>query len=95
VASGAPSSRTPVGVYYTTYKLAGGWTTSTYTCRPVVGFKQGSGYAFHSRLYYPNSSRLTDASIGYPKSHGCIRMYDEDINYIYDYIPLNTTVVVH
>ena len=95
VGSGAPSTPTPVGVYATTYKLSYGWTTATYTCRPVVGFKQNSGYAFHSRLYYPNSSKLTDASIGYPVSHGCIRMYDEDIYYIYDNIPNGTTVVVY
>ncbi|MDR0951844.1 MAG: S-layer homology domain-containing protein [Oscillospiraceae bacterium] len=95
IGSGAMGSKTPVGVYYTTYKLASGWTTATYTCRPVVGFKLGSGYAFHSRLYYPNSNRLTDASIGFPVSHGCIRMYDEDINFIYNSIPLNTTVVVY
>lgn len=93
--SGAPGSGTPVGVYYTTYKLAAGWTTGSYTCKPVVGFKQGSGYAFHSRLYYPNSSTLKDPSIGFPVSAGCIRMYDEDINYIYNEIPLNTTVVVY
>ena len=60
-----------------------------------MGFKINSGYAFHSRLYYPNSSQLKDPSIGFPVSAGCIRMYDEDIQYIFDNIPLNTTVVVH
>lgn len=95
VGSGAPASPTPVGVYYTTYKLASGWTTGSYTCKPVVGFKVNTGYAFHSRLYYPNSPVLKDPSIGFPVSAGCIRMYDEDINYIYNNIPLNTTVVVY
>lgn len=94
VSTGAPSSPTPVGIYYTTYNLERGWTTATYTCRPVVGFKANSGYAFHSRLYYPNSSTLTDATIGYPASHGCVRMYDEDVRYIFDNIPLGTAVVV-
>ncbi|MBS7402702.1 MAG: S-layer homology domain-containing protein [Oscillospiraceae bacterium] len=95
VGSGAPQSPTPVGVYKTTYKQAAGWTTSTYTCSPVVGFYQGTGYAFHSRLYYPRSNVLTDARIGFPVSHGCFRMYDEDIQYIYDTIPKDTTVVVY
>lgn len=94
VATGASHSQTPVGVYYTTYLNPTGWTTATYTCRPVVGFKTGSGYAFHSRLYYPNSTTLTDADIGMPISHGCVRMYDEDVWYIYNNIPLGTTVVV-
>ena len=95
VGTGRPGNGTPVGVYDTTYKLASGWTTGSYTCRPVVGFRLGSGYAFHSRLYYPNSTTLKDASIGFPVSAGCIRMYDEDINYIYNEIPLGTTVVVY
>lgn len=95
VGTGATRSQTPVGVYYTTYKQEAGWTTSTYTCRPVVGFYKGTGYAFHSRLYYPRTSTLTDAQIGYPVSHGCVRMYDEDVWYIYNSIPLGTTVVVY
>jgi lipoprotein-anchoring transpeptidase ErfK/SrfK len=90
-----PTPVTPNGAYWQiTYKNAAGWTTSTYTCKPVVGFYQG-GYAFHSRLYYPNSSTLMDPSIGYPISHGCIRMYDPDIQYIYDNIPVGTRVVVY
>lgn len=93
--SGAPGSGTPVGVYDITYKLASGWNTSSYTCKPVVGFKRNSGYAFHSRLYYPNSTKLKDPSIGFPVSAGCIRMYDEDINYIYNSMPIGSTVVVY
>ena len=94
VGTGAPGTGTPVGLYTTTYKLAAGWTTSTYTVKPVVGFKNGTGYAFHSRLFYPGTTRLMDASIGYPISHGCVRMYDEDVAYIYNNIPVGTTVVV-
>ena len=95
VGTGAPGTGTPVGVYTTTYKSAAGWTTSTYNVHPVVGFKSGTGYAFHSRLYYPNGKTMKDASIGYPISHGCVRMYDTDVNYIYDNIPIGTTVVVY
>lgn len=94
VGTGAPGTGTPVGVYTTTYKLRSGWTTKTYTVRPVVGFKENTGYAFHSRLYYPNTSKLSDSSIGFPVSHGCVRMYDEDVWYIYNNIPNKTTVVV-
>jgi len=94
VATGAPRSPTPVGVYKTTYKQRG-WFTEEYNCFPVVRFLKGSGYAFHSRLYYPGSmTRLSDARIGYPISHGCIRMYNEDVQWLYDYIPESTTVVV-
>lgn len=95
VGTGATGRDTPIGTWTITYKLLAGWTTSTYTVKPVVGFKQDTGYAFHSRLYYPGTSTLSDASIGYPVSHGCVRMYENDIKYIYDTIPFGTTVVVY
>ena len=93
--TGKSSSQTPVGVTYITYKQKSGWTTSSYTVAPVVRFYPGTGYAFHSRLYYPNSSTLKDASIGYPCSHGCVRMLTQDVTYIYNYMPNNTTVVIY
>ncbi len=95
VGTGAPGRGTPVGVWKTTYKTWEGWTTSTYTVKPVVGFKDNTGYAFHSRLYRPGTTTVSDASIGFPVSHGCVRMYDQDILYIYNNIPLGTTVVVY
>ena len=95
VGTGAPGRGTPPGVWTTTYKQVNGWTTGSYTVKPVVRFRQGTGYAFHSRIYYPNTTRLKDPAIGYPISLGCIRMYDEDIWFIYDTIPDGTTVVVH
>ena len=92
--TGSLSTPTPVGVYTVWARSAAGWTTGTYNVRPVVNFRVGSGYAFHSRLYNPGHNYLTDPSIGFPVSHGCIRMYDEDVQWIYDNIPNNTSVVV-
>ena len=95
VGTGAPGRGTATGVTTTTYKQRDGWVTGSYMCKPVVRFRPGTGYAFHSRLYYPYSDRLVDAGIGYPISNGCVRMYDEDIWFIYDNIPDGTTVVIH
>lgn len=94
VGTGASSSPTPTGITTVSYKSAAGWTTSTYTVKPVVGFYPGTGYAFHSRLYYPGTTKINDYSIGYPISHGCIRMYDEDVQWIYNTVPVGTTVVI-
>ena len=91
VGTGAKWTPTPSGVYQITTREVG-WFMSTYAVRPVVRFK-GGGYAFHSRLYYPNLSGLSDPSIGFPVSHGCVRMMDEDIQFMYDYVPNRTTVV--
>ncbi len=93
VGTGAPSSPTPVGVWKTTYKQVA-WVTPDYIVKPVVRF-MGGGYAFHSRLYSPrNPNKIGDPSIGYPVSHGCVRMYEDDIQWMYDNIPSGTTVVV-
>ncbi len=94
VGTGRNGHNTPVGVYTVTYRQTD-WTTSTYHVSPVVRFKQGSGLAFHSRKYNPRGTRMIDPSIGYPISLGCIRMYDEDIDWIYNVIPKGTTVVVY
>ncbi len=94
-ATGAKSTPTPKGVTYVTYKQTG-WYTSSYICKPIVRFYPGTGYAFHSILYYPDGSgRVKDGSMGYPVSHGCVRMQDEGIRWIYNNIPLSTTVVIY
>ena len=95
VGTGAASTPTPVGVTTVSYKLKAGWTTGTYTVRPVVGFYPGTGYAFHSRLCYPGTSTEYDFSSGYPVSHGCVRMKHNDINWIYNNIPIGSTVVIY
>ena len=93
-ATGKSSSPTPIGVTEVTYKQTG-WYTSSYTCRPVVRFYPGTGYAFHSRLYYPGTNKLKDPSIGFPVSAGCVRMLDEGIYWLYNNIPSGTTVVIY
>lgn len=94
-ATGAKSTPTPVGVTYVTYKQSG-WYTSSYICKPIVRFYPGTGYAFHSRLYYPDGSgKVKDGAMGYPASHGCVRMEDVGIQWIYNNIPVNTTVVIY
>jgi lipoprotein-anchoring transpeptidase ErfK/SrfK len=52
------------------------------------------GAAMHSRTYTPDGS-LLDATLGRPASHGCVRMKQEDIDWLAKYIPLGTTVVVY
>lgn len=92
--TGKNSTPTPTGVTYITYREAG-WNHATYSCKPVVRFYPNTGYAFHSRLYYPNYNGLKDKSIGWPVSAGCVRMLDTDITYIYKNIPNKSTVVIY
>ena len=92
--SGKSSTPTIRGVFATTYKQSS-WNYGSYYCGPVVRFY--GGYAFHSRLeYWPmGSGRYYDGRIGFPISHGCLRMYDDDIWWIYNNIPSGTTIVVY
>jgi len=94
VGTGAPRSGTKRGVTTITFKQTE-WHFGSYICRPITRFWPGTGYAFHSRKLHPVTGEPTDPGIGYPISAGCVRMYNEDAEYIYDNIPLNTTVVVH
>ena len=94
VGTGAAGTPTPTGLTTVSYRDASGWTTSTYTVRPVVGFYPGTGYAFHSRLCSPGTDNEYDFSAGYPISHGCVRMYKSDIHWIYNNIPVGTTVAI-
>lgn len=59
---------------------------------PIVYFY--SGNAFHSRLHNSDGS-IADATIGRPASGGCVRMYDEDVTYIYKNCPIGTTVIIY
>lgn len=92
--TGANKTPTPMG----NYKLCGrqdAWIKPTYQVRPILYFELDRGLAFHSRLYSPDGSYLTDATIGRPASHGCIRMLDEDIRWMELMLPLKTTVIVY
>lgn len=91
-ASGKPATPTVRGVYSVRYKYDQ-WNFDTYKVCYVTGFYEG--YAFHSRCYAPDWSKLTDPTIGTPASHGCLRMLDEDCRFIYESIPYGTTVVVY
>lgn|GEM_PF-2647019 len=95
VATGAPGRGTRRGVTTIPSRTRAGWVWSTHWVRPVVRFWPGTGFAFHSRILYPRSDNVRDATIGFPASAGCVRMYCEDIWYIYYNIPDGTTVVIH
>lgn len=85
-------NKTPEGVWKVTYKETS-WPFGTYICRPIVRF-YGGGIAMHSRLYAYNGE-LYDGTIGVPASHGCVRMMDEQIYFIYENVPAGSTVVVY
>lgn len=82
VAVGAPSTPTPLGDWRIIQKtLNPGGPFGTRWMKINVPW---GGYGIHG----------TDnpSSIGTAASHGCVRMYNEDVNELYDIVPLGTPV---
>lgn len=52
----------------------------------AFGFDLGDGYLIHGT---PD-----EASIGQASTHGCIRLREEDLAWLYEYIPVGTPVVI-
>jgi lipoprotein-anchoring transpeptidase ErfK/SrfK len=92
VAVGAPGAETPLGLYYVQSKFDPTW--------PVLG-----AYAFETSAY----SRLSDWPgggvvgvhgtntpwlLGQAVSHGCVRLHNDDIQYLRSLVPLGTPVKI-
>jgi len=95
VATGSQTSMTRRGVSKIPSRTEAGWNFGSFIVEPVVRFFPGSRYAFHSRPLYPRSKEVKDERIGFPVSAGCVRMYCDDIWFIYHNIPDGTTVVIY
>ena len=88
-ATGTASNHSPIGVYKITYKEPGWFYTST---KELYVTHFAGRNSFHTRPLW-NSGAVQNPTIGKPASHGCIRCYNEDAKYIYDNMPVGTTVV--
>lgn len=89
-AIGAPATPTCEGVYKF-YERVTAWRYDTYYVGPVMRFN--GGYALHSTLINYDGTFKNDR-VGVKISHGCVRLHPEDINYLYENIPLYTTVYI-
>lgn len=91
-ATGKNTTPTIDGVFkyskYTPY-----WDFDEYYVKYVLIFN--GGHAFHTRTYRTSTKKLLDETIGTTTSLGCVRMYDEDVLWLRDNLPLNSTVVVY
>lgn len=90
-ATGANTTPTVPGVFRYQYRV-NLWDFDTYYVRRPMIFN--GGHAFHTRTYRTNGT-LLDPTIGQPVSHGCIRMYDADVDWMWNNLPIGTTVVVY
>lgn len=88
-ATGTAKNHSPKGVFKITYKEKGWFYTSTKELY-VTHYKGRN--SFHTRPLWNNGS-VQNPTIGKPASHGCVRCYNQDAKYIYDNMPIGTTVV--
>ena len=88
-ATGTVKNHSPRGVFKITYKEKGWFYTSTKELY-VTHYKGRN--SFHTRPLWNNGS-VQNPTIGKPASHGCVRCYNQDAKYIYDKMPIGTTVV--
>ena len=88
-ATGTAKNHSPRGVFKITYKEKGWFYTSTKELY-VTHYKGRN--SFHTRPLWNNGS-VQNPTIGKPASHGCVRCYNQDAKYIYNKMPIGTTVV--
>lgn len=93
--SGAENTPTPSGQFSTYEKSDYEWFNSikigTYYWTRFNGH-----ISFHSTLYDKDNNLIISENdkLGTPASAGCIRLSLEDAKWVYDNIPLKTTVIV-
>ncbi len=88
--TGKSSTPTIKGTF-TIYDRGKSFGTNTYTCWYYSRFY--NGYMLHSVLYQPGSqTSLNDGRLGMHISHGCVRLALENAKWIYDNVPMGTTV---
>ena len=91
-ATGSYYTPTPLEVTQIYYKT-NRWLYSYFYVHHVSVFDNSRG--FHSMLYNYNSYTLYNTAMGCPASHGCVRVPDEGILYIWDKVPVHSTVVIY
>ena len=73
------------------YQYQTRWQYDGYYCGPIMRFKDG--YALHSTLIRDNG-KTYDGRVGMKISHGCVRMHPQDIQWMVNYIPLFSRILV-
>lgn len=91
-ATGIRESPTPQEVTTILYKVQR-WDYPSFYVHHVSVFDNDRG--FHSVPYNYDGTVCANSCIGSPASHGCIRLPEESVMYIWNYVPVGTTVVIY
>lgn len=91
-ATGIRECPTPQEVTSILYKVQQ-WNYPGFYVHHVSVFDNDRG--FHSVPYNYDGTLCTNSSVGSPASHGCIRLPEDAVMYIWNYVPVGTTVVIY
>jgi len=97
--TGMPGYDTPVGTYQSGGKVTSGqwYYFADYNCYAKYAYRIVGGIMFHSVLYNSNKKGPTNSSVralGRKASHGCVRLAEENAQWIFENCPEGTTVVI-
>lgn len=86
---------TPSGTYKFTKKVSAFGMNKGYMCKNASGFI-GTTYLYHSVMFDKTGSYVlkNKGTLGERASMGCIRLSPEDAKWVYDTLPVGTTVLI-
>ena len=89
VSTGLPGTPTPVGRYSIRYKVASTTMSGPGYYLPGVPWVMSfsGGYTIHGTYWHNN--------FGHPMSHGCVNMRVAEAQWLYNWAPVGTPVVIH
>lgn len=89
--TGKNSTPTIPGVFRYQYRMYKWDFDYYYVLHPMIF---NGEHAFHTRTYRTTGG-LLDPTIGRPVSNGCVRLYDDAVDWLWNNLPYDTTVVVY
>ncbi len=104
ISSGGWKTPTPIGTFYIFNKIKEAYSPDFKLWMPdwngLASNSDGTGYlgyGIHAVVCWDKACTNREGAdhIGHPVSHGCIRVSDDGIGYIYDQVPIGTPVVIH
>jgi len=94
VSTGAWDTPTPIGTRTISSKDAMAWSSKYGLYMPYWN-DIGGGYGIHELPEWPGGYKEGETHLGIPVSHGCIRLGVGSAEFVYNWAPIGTPVVIH
>ena len=90
--SGKNNNPTPTGIYKVQYAIPYFGLSKNFRCKNALVFYRD--YMYHSILFDKTGQYIKSGQyeLGSKASHGCIRLSEKDSRWLYEHVPVKTTV---